>query len=132
MSHVIDVVAGIVFDEKREQILLALRKPEQHQGDRWEFPGGKLEASETLEAALERELFEEIHLIPEQISLRCELEFAYPEKTVRLHFFNVLSWRGTPKGREGQSIRWFKFSELDELEFPEANRGVVDDLIREA
>jgi len=132
MSEVIDVVAGIVFDEKREQVLLALRKPGQHQGDRWEFPGGKLEASESLETALARELYEEIHLHPLQVSLRCDLLFAYPEKTVRLHFFNVFTWRGTPEGREGQSIRWFKLSELAGLVFPDANRSVVEELINGA
>ena len=131
MIKVIDVVAGIIFDESREKVLLALRKPEQHQGDRWEFPGGKQESGETLEAALARELTEEIGVVPDRFARRCDLEFAYPEKTVRLHFFDVFTWSGTPGGREGQRVSWFLRSELDGLEFPDANRAVVESLLKE-
>lgn len=131
MTKTIDVVAGIIFDEHQEKVLLALRKPGQHQGDRWEFPGGKQEPGETLEAALVRELDEEIGVVPERFALRCHLEFAYPEKTVRLHFFDVTIWSGTPEGREGQSVGWFKRSELCDLAFPDANREVVAELMRE-
>ena len=128
-ARVVEVVAGIVFDEAREHVLLALRKPEQHQGDRWEFPGGKLEPKEDIDAALARELDEEIGVRPRAWRHRTTLEHRYPEKTVRLHFVDVTAFDGEPVGREGQAVRWFGLDELDGLAFPDANRAVVDSLV---
>lgn len=125
----IDVVAGIIFDANRQAVLLALRRPEQLQGDRWEFPGGKVEAMETLEAALVRELAEEIGIVPLRSQLRLALEHDYPERRVRLHFMDVTDFSGEPVGREGQTLRWVDLDDLATLRFPEANLPVVDDLL---
>ena len=125
----VDVVAGIVFDAGGERVLLARRKPEQHQGDRWEFPGGKMEVGETLHAALARELDEEIGIVPTAAAHRRTLEHSYPEKRVRLHFIDVTAFAGEPVGREGQALRWVRLGELDGLAFPEANRAIVRALV---
>jgi len=127
----LEVVAGIVWNPAAEHVLLALRKPGQHQGDRWEFPGGKVEPGETLDAALVRELGEELDIVPTAFVPRCTLVHAYPDKRVRLHFMDVTRFDGTPAGREGQTLRWAAPSELGSLTFPEANRSVVDALISE-
>ena len=127
---VIDVVAGIIFDAEQARVLLALRKPDQHQGDRWEFPGGKIEPEETHTAALKRELLEELAIDVLQCQHRRTLEHHYADRHVRLHFRDVTSFTGEPRGCEGQQLAWFTIAELAQLHFPEANQPVVDDLLK--
>lgn len=127
----IDVVAGIIFDTRRKQVLVALRKPEQHQGDRWEFPGGKMEAHEAQTDALARELLEEIDLRVDSSVHRCTLEHQYSDKRVRLHFWDVTDYTGTPRGVEGQELQWVDIEELLALKFPDANQIVVDELVEQ-
>ena len=124
----IDVVAGIIFDPSRHSVLLARRKPEQHQGDLWEFPGGKQEAGESQQEALRRELFEEIAIRPDAVSFRRSIEHRYDDKAVRLHFWDVDSFTGTPAGCEGQLLRWVPVVELAQFSFPAANQAVVEEL----
>lgn len=125
----IDVVAGVIFNAARDQVLLALRKPGQHQGNLWEFPGGKLEPNETLQAGLLRELIEEIGITVQQCSSRRVIEHSYPDKQVRLHFWDVLSFEGEPEGVEGQRLQWVAVGDLSSLDFPEANQAIVDELM---
>ena len=125
----IDVVAGVIFDSTASQVLLALRKPDQHQGNRWEFPGGKLEQGEALQDGLLRELREEIGIVATQCQPRTIIEHRYPDKQVRLHFWNVTAFEGEPVGCEGQALQWRPLVELGDLEFPEANRAIVNELI---
>ena len=126
----IDVVAGIIFDESRHSVLLARRKPEQHQGGLWEFPGGKQEAGESQQEALQRELFEEIAIRPGATSFRRSIEHRYDYKAVRLHFWDIDSFTGTPRGCEGQVLQWVLVDELAQFNFPAANQAVVEELSR--
>ena len=125
----IDVVAGVIFDAARARVLLALRKPDQHQGGLWEFPGGKVEAGEALVPALARELAEEIGIAVRETAPRCTLEHAYPDKTVRLHVFDVLGFDGEAEGREGQELRWVGLDELGGVAVPAANAEIVAGLV---
>lgn len=125
----VDVVAGIIFDATRTQVLLALRKPDQHQGNLWEFPGGKIEPDETQINALKRELLEEIDLSVDSCVHRKTLEHHYADKHVLLHFWDVTAFNGTPRGCEGQRLEWVLLEELAELSFPEANQIIVDELM---
>ncbi|MFK8079203.1 MAG: 8-oxo-dGTP diphosphatase MutT [Granulosicoccus sp.] len=125
----VDVVAGIIFNSQRTHVLLALRKPDQHQGNRWEFPGGKIEPDETQEEALKRELLEEINLSVESCTHRQTLEHHYTDKHVRLHFRDVTAFTGTPRGCEGQQLDWVALEDLADLSFPEANQPIVDALV---
>jgi len=59
---VVNVVAGIIYNHDRSKVLLSKRKLTQHQGGRWEFPGGKIEAAEDQQTALARELKEELDI----------------------------------------------------------------------
>lgn len=128
MEH-IDVVAGIIFNLEKSQVLLALRKPEQHQGNRWEFPGGKIELNEAIEQALHRELAEELGIEVDVCKPFCQIEHSYPDKAVRLHFWQVDTFSGKPVGRENQQLQWFDIAQLTELDFPEANKPVVAQLL---
>lgn len=125
----LEVVAGVVFNTSGDQVLLSLRKPEQHQGNLWEFPGGKLEPGETLEAGLARELAEEVGICVERCVPRMRVEHRYPDKQVCLHFWDVTDFSGAPEGREGQELKWVALSELPAHDFPEANKVVVESLL---
>lgn len=127
----VEVVAGVIFNTQRTSVLVALRKPEQHQGDRWEFPGGKLEAGESLQAGLARELLEEIGISVKASSPRTIIEHNYSDKRVRLHFWDVTEFEGTPIGREGQELKWAPLASLKQLKFPDANQSIVESLVND-
>jgi len=126
----IDVVAGIIFSEDKKRILLAFRKPDQHQGNCWEFPGGKIEKSEETRQALLRELDEELGIEVTDCEPYCQIEHEYSDKAVRLHFWRVTSFNGVPRGRENQQLEWFSFDQIGDLTFPAANKPVVAKLLR--
>ena len=125
----IDVVAAIIRSPDGQRVLLSLRGSHQHQGNRWEFPGGKVNAGESVEGALVRELQEELGITPSAHAEFSTLEHRYPDKSVRLHFREVTAFSGTETGREGQLIRWVPLAELAQLEFPVANQPVVARLL---
>lgn len=72
----------------------------------WEFPGGKLEAGESVEAALARELHEELGIAVTECHRWHMLEHDYPHAYVRLYFCKVTGWTGEPHNREGQAFVW--------------------------
>lgn len=128
-THYVDVVAGIIYNPAKTQLLLTLRKPEQHQGNCWEFPGGKIEPNETIGSALKRELNEELGITTLTSNPYCQIEHRYADKAVRLHFWQVTRFEGEPVGRENQALRWVSFKELASLRFPDANQPVVERLL---
>lgn len=125
----IEVVAGIIFNQDKTGVLLALRKPDQHQGNCWEFPGGKIEDLENHEQALLRELDEELGIRITACQPYCQIEHDYADKAVRLHFWQVTGFEGEPIGCENQKLNWFALDELADLRFPEANKMVVAKLL---
>lgn len=88
--------------------LLAQRPAGKPYAGYWEFPGGKLEGNESVEAALARELHEELGVTIETCQRWRVLEHDYPHAYVRLFFCKVITWRGEPTGREGQALAWQK------------------------
>lgn len=124
MKKQIKVVAAIIENEQ-EEILCALRSPTMTMPNMWEFPGGKVEAGETPEQALIRELREETGIEVENPQPLNNKTFATPERMITLHFFLVEHWRGEPYGREGQASRWLRADELLEDEFPPANVDMI-------
>ncbi|GAB2907680.1 8-oxo-dGTP diphosphatase MutT [Rheinheimera gaetbuli] len=122
-AKVIHVAVGVILRD--QHILLALRSSKQHQGGKWEFPGGKVEAGETVQQALSRELQEEVAIQVSQSSAFMQLQYAYPEKTVLLDIHLVTGFSGEPHGREGQPLRWASVAELSKLDFPDANQPIV-------
>ena len=102
---VTEVAVGVLV-QSDGRYLLAQRPAGKPYEGYWEFPGGKLEPGETVEAALARELHEELG-IDVQASHRWHvLEHDYPHAYVRLYFCKVTAWHGEPHGREGQAFAW--------------------------
>ena len=88
-------------------VLLADRPAGKPYAGFWEFPGGKIEAGESVAAALARELHEELGIDIGVPQPWVRFEFDYPHAYVRLHFCRVFEWHGTPRGREGQRLDFF-------------------------
>ncbi|NRA41370.1 MAG: NUDIX domain-containing protein, partial [Pseudomonadales bacterium] len=85
----IHVVAGIIFSDDEQQVLLSKRHKDAHQGGLWEFPGGKVEPAESESQALARELREELNLVFANATPFHRLNFDYPDKSVELSFWSV-------------------------------------------
>ena len=98
--------AVAVLIRKDGQVLLAQRPEGKPWAGWWEFPGGKMEEGETALESLQRELQEELGTQAIDAYPWVTRTFAYPEKTVKLHFFIVRSWVEEPHGREGQLLSW--------------------------
>ena len=101
----VDVAVGVLVD-RDGRFLLTSRPEGKVYAGYWEFPGGKLEAGETVEAALRRELHEEIGIEIGAIQpWRIEI-VDYEHARVRLHFCKVYDWRGEFEMRERQAMAW--------------------------
>lgn len=101
----VDVAVGILVDGEG-RFLLTTRPPGKVYAGYWEFPGGKLEAGETVEQALRRELHEEIGVTIGPAQPWRESLVEYPHGLVRLHFCKVHDWQGELHMREGQRFSW--------------------------
>ena len=101
----VDVAVGVLIDAEGRFLLTSRPEGKVYAGY-WEFPGGKLEAGESVEAALRRELHEELgitidHAEPWNVTL-----MDYAHARVRLHFCKVRDWQGEFEMKEGQAMAW--------------------------
>lgn len=117
------VVAGVLRDNQG-RILLSQRGAGGDLPGLWEFPGGKRETGEDSQAALRRELREELGIEVGQLQPLIELPHAYPHKRIVLEVF-ATAWTGEPKSCEGQALRWLSADALADLPMPAADRPVV-------
>jgi len=120
----VHVAVAVILNDKNE-VLLALRTPEQHQGGLWEFPGGKKENDESVYQALIREIKEELNITITDAEPLILVDHDYDDKTVLLDVWCVAGFQGTPRGHEGQKIRWCAINYLLENEFPAANAPII-------
>lgn len=114
------VAVGVITNSDGE-ILIAKRPNRLEQGGLWELPGGKLAPYETGLQALKREITEEVGLKVEAARPLIRISHTYPNNTVLLDVWKVLKFSGTPKGLEGQPIRWVSQASLVNYCFPQAN-----------
>ena len=108
------------------EILVAKRAAGQHQGELWEFPGGKLEPGETVEHALARELEEELAIRVARAAPFMVVEHDYHDKQVLLDVWLVTAFSGKPMAMESQPLAWVSPGALSEYAFPEANQPIVE------
>jgi 8-oxo-dGTP diphosphatase len=106
----VDVAVGVLVERDAQgregRFLLTSRPAGKVYAGYWEFPGGKLEAGETVEQALRRELHEELGIVigaahPWKVEI-----MDYPHARVRLHFCKVYEWQGEVEMREQQTMAW--------------------------
>ncbi|MBZ5577553.1 MAG: (deoxy)nucleoside triphosphate pyrophosphohydrolase [Acidobacteriia bacterium] len=116
----VQVVAAIL--ERDGRILIGRRRPEQSHPLQWEFPGGKVEAGETPEQALTRELDEELGIHNAAGPELARYPYTYPGKDpIVLIFFQVTSFTGEPHNLIFQEMRWELPAKLKELDFVEGD-----------
>jgi 8-oxo-dGTP diphosphatase len=120
----VHVAVGVILDA-RQRVLIARRHLDSHQGGLWEFPGGKVEPGETLQAALARELREELGIRVGRSSPLIEVRHDYGDKRVLLDVHVVWEFEGAACGREGQPLRWVAADALERYRFPAANAPIV-------
>ena len=129
-------VAVAIITNSNNEILISRRSANQHQGNKWEFPGGKVEEGETVKDALNREIKEElgIEILASEHFTDIDHEYKGDDpkqsKTVKLMVYEVKYWLGEPRGMEGQPIRWVKRNDLKTFEFPNANKAIIQLLLR--
>lgn len=125
----IHVVAGVIRDAKG-RVLLARRTEGRDLAGLWEFPGGKRETDETPEAALVRELREELGIEASIGAPVIRVPQQYPDKRLMLDVRSVDTWTGRARGREGQALAWVPTEKLASYAMPPADRPVVAALLQ--
>lgn len=129
MNNTIHVVAAVITNTSG-QVLIAKRPLNTHQGGLWEFPGGKVEPDEAVEAALKRELAEELDIRIEQFEPFITVSHDYSDKSVLLDVWKVTSFRGHARGLEGQEVCWVSLGDIGSYDFPAANREILEALFQ--
>ena len=123
------VVAAVI--EEGDRILVTRRQPGVHLAGLWEFPGGKIHPEETHDAALRREIREELDADVEVGALVLATTHEYTEKSVALYFYRC-ALKGAARPLLGQEMRWVSRDELPELGFPPADEELIRVLTRTA
>ena len=125
---ILQISVGIIRNAAGE-IYITQRAADAHMANKWEFPGGKIEADESAEQAVIRELQEEVGIAVRSLQQFDKLEYQFPDRHITLWFWLVDGWEGEPWGKEGQPGRWVAQQELIADEFPPANAPVIEKLI---
>lgn len=120
----LQVAVGVIKNDVGE-ILISQRPMQVHQGGLWEFPGGKIEAGESVKYALTRELREELAICVEHCEPLIKIHHHYSDVSVMLDVWLVEQFSGIAKGQEGQTIRWVSIHELANYDFPAANLPII-------
>jgi len=119
-----DIVVTAAVIDRDGRLLVTRRQKGVHLEGYWEFPGGKCDAGESLEACLARELREELDVearVGEEVFATTH---AYPDRRVELHFLRC-ELHGEPRPQLGQEMRWVGREELAALEFPPADAELI-------
>ena len=124
MASRIHVAVGVLIDAK-DCVLLTRRLKGTHLAGYWEFPGGKVEAGESVQTALARELQEELGTKIGKTAPLMTVSHDYGEKQVLLDVHQIKDWDGEPHGAEGQPLAWVDAGSLKEFQVPEANAEIM-------
>ena len=132
MKQITEVAAAVMLrgDPARPEFLLAQRPPGKVYAGYWEFPGGKVELGESPEAALIRELREELGVTVRAARPLGEFSHEYPDRKVCIGLWLVSAWEGEPQGLDGQALRWVAVTQLPGCDLLEADRPMLEPLRR--
>ena len=121
------LVSAVALIDPDGRVLLAQRPEGKSMAGLWEFPGGKVEAGETPEVALIRELQEELGIDTWESCL-APLTFAshsYEDFHLLMPLFACRKWKGTPQPREGQTLKWVRANKLRDYPMPPADVPLI-------
>lgn len=124
-SDPVHVAVGVIENADGD-VFISRRHKDLHQGDKWEFPGGKIEAGETVYDALVRELQEECNIRVESASPLTVINHAYNDKRVVLDVWRVTAFTGEVSQCDGQEWLWVPVYALGAYQFPEANEAIIE------
>ncbi|MBI1959104.1 MAG: 8-oxo-dGTP diphosphatase MutT [Candidatus Rokubacteria bacterium] len=122
MQDLTPVVAAVI--ERADRLLITRRPEGSHLAGLWEFPGGKPHVGESLEDALRREAREELGAEVTVLDRLDTIDWAYPDKRVRLVFFRC-TMQGEPRALEGQEMAWVARADLCRYDFPAADAALI-------
>lgn len=118
------IAVGIIQNSNNEYLIAQRAEHSLHAG-KWEFPGGKVEQSESVIQALNRELSEELAIIVLESSPLLKLDFDYPQRRVCLDVWMVDRYEGRVSSNEGQRLNWVDLEQIEEIGLLEANHLIV-------
>jgi 8-oxo-dGTP diphosphatase len=121
-------VVVAVLRDPGGRVLIAQRAAGKHMAGWWEFPGGKIAPGEASEAALARELAEELGIALQRCHPLLQLRHDYADRVVELEVFMVDDYGGEPSGREAQALRWVAVAELSAHALLPADRPIIEAL----
>lgn len=125
------VVAGLILrdGEGSQEVLVCQRRPDQPMGSKWEFPGGKVESGETAEAALARELNEELGISADIGRRLTTVRHSYRNgSTIEIQFFVVTGFTGELENRIFLDMQWSPLGRLPDFDFLAADLTLIRDL----
>jgi len=123
-----DIAVGVIFDDQG-RVLIAQRPEGKHMAGAWEFPGGKVEAGETVEQALARELQEELGIAVLGSAALLQQTHEYPDRVVNLLVWVVMQYSGEPQGLDNQALSWVEPQNLMESGLLPADEPIARKLI---
>ena len=124
MPLVVEVAAALIQDAEG-RYLITQRRRGSHLEGLWEFPGGKRDAGEDMQACLARELTEELgarFVVGDKVDT---IRWKYPDRTVTLHFYRCRLESGTIEPQESQAMAWVAPRDLARYDFPPADRELI-------
>ena len=119
------VAVGVIYNSTKDKVLITKRTDKQHLGGYWEFPGGKVEANEDVQSALKRELYEELGIIVLNAERFTTISHDYSDKKVLLDVWKINEFSRKPVSCENQEIKWSNIDELNNFQFPDANKFII-------
>ncbi len=128
MKKTIKVVGAIIMNQN-DEVLCALRSPKMSLPNFWEFPGGKIEANESIEEAIVREIKEELNCTVKALQIFNDYTHEYEQIFVNLITVQCQLVHGTPIANEHAELRWLLKNQLNELNWAPADIPAVNQLM---
>ena len=125
------LVVAVALIDADDRVLIAQRPEGKALAGLWEFPGGKIDAGERPEAALIRELAEELGITVKEACLAplTFASYAYPEFHLLMPLYVCRRWEGFVQSREGQALKWVRARELRQYPMPPADEPLIPPLV---
>ena len=125
------LVVAVALIDADDRVLIAQRPEGKALAGLWEFPGGKIDQAERPEAALIRELAEELGITVKEACLAplTFASYAYPEFHLLMPLYVCRRWEGFVQSREGQALKWVRARELRQYPMPPADEPLIPPLV---